>query len=395
MRILHIEDRFHPEMGYQINIMAKFHNPENDFIILTSDSLSLWKVQNEQEFFKKSDKHFEEKNSCKIVRLHARRAKGTKYNIWIKALKRKIYELNPDVIYVHAMESITALRILSDRKLITKYNLVTDTHFLYNQIHRSIKFKLFDFLQRLLVYRKINKFNIPVFYTAEENKDILLNQYHIKSDLIHSCLIGTDLQQYYFSENDRISFRKKFHFNENSTVLLYAGKHNHLKAPHLILEAMKKVEHEVTDTLHLVFLGARDEKYFDTHMNPTFKNSKIHFHYFGVVPSFELYAYYSMSDFVVFPKENTLSALDAQACKRPVILENDMTNRERAKHGGLVYDRDNLRQLGLKIVELLNDDRFRIELGERGLQYVKKYYDYRKIIAQMEDRLYKLFEHDK
>ncbi|MEZ5071174.1 MAG: hypothetical protein R2751_09435 [Bacteroidales bacterium] len=42
LKVLHIEDRFHPDMGYQINYFARYHHPSCEFYILTSGSTRLW-----------------------------------------------------------------------------------------------------------------------------------------------------------------------------------------------------------------------------------------------------------------------------------------------------------------------------------------------------------------
>jgi len=44
MKILHVEDWFHPEMGYQVNFFAKYHSPEMDTWILSVNDFSLWKI---------------------------------------------------------------------------------------------------------------------------------------------------------------------------------------------------------------------------------------------------------------------------------------------------------------------------------------------------------------
>jgi glycosyltransferase involved in cell wall biosynthesis len=91
-----------------------------------------------------------------------------------------------------------------------------------------------------------------------------------------------------------------------------------------------------------------------------------------------------MADIIVFPKENTLSALDAQACKLPVILEEDNTNTERLQKGGLVYRKNDLTDLADKINSLLTNKSLRLKLGSEGNQYVRTHYDYTKIIENME-----------
>jgi len=49
MKILHIEDRFHPGLGHQINNFAKLHDPNIEFHILSSNSFYPWKGTDSKE----------------------------------------------------------------------------------------------------------------------------------------------------------------------------------------------------------------------------------------------------------------------------------------------------------------------------------------------------------
>ncbi|MCF6185766.1 MAG: hypothetical protein L3J56_14300, partial [Bacteroidales bacterium] len=55
IRIVHIEDRFHPDMGYQLNYTAKYHDKNIEMHIITSNSLSLWKNSSDPSKVKKKN----------------------------------------------------------------------------------------------------------------------------------------------------------------------------------------------------------------------------------------------------------------------------------------------------------------------------------------------------
>lgn len=388
MRILHIEDRFHPDLGYQLNFMAKLHSKDHEMIILTSDSCSLWGIDDISKL-QGSENKFTEKHNVKIIRLPAYLAKGGKNNILIKGLINKICEINPDIIYVHCVESYSAARVLMSLRL-RKYPIIADTHNLYNQFRNSLKFRIYMFVFRNLIIKTINDRKIKVFYTAEENRQMLINDYGIDANLVRSGLIGTDSGHYYFDKEEGNKLRTQLKIAEGNAILLYAGKINFIKQPHLILNAIKMVENDVDAPLTLLFVGSIETDYFEGNCKVNFENKLINVHWLPQVPNSELFKYYSMADFAVFPRHNTLSSLDAQACRLPIIMESDITNDERLKEGGLTFKSGDMIALGKRMLELINNRELRKKLGLKGQEYVIAKYDYKEIIRNMEIELEKV-----
>jgi hypothetical protein len=110
MKVLHIEDRFHPDLGHQINNFAKMHDARIEFHILSSDSFLPWKGTDSQKILDVSDKEFEKKYNVVIHRtdtlfeIHSR--------VWMKGLKEKILDINPDIIFAHGIEVFSTIRII-------------------------------------------------------------------------------------------------------------------------------------------------------------------------------------------------------------------------------------------------------------------------------------------
>ncbi len=133
MKVLHIEDRFHPGMGYQINFFARYHRPDYEFFILSSDSSRLWSASDENIDLSKVDEEFERNYKVSITRLPAALDRKSRQNLWLKGLIRAIHEIDPDILYVHTIESYSSLRVLLSRKTLSRYRVFFDTHTLLNQ----------------------------------------------------------------------------------------------------------------------------------------------------------------------------------------------------------------------------------------------------------------------
>lgn len=383
MKVLHIEDRFHPGMGYQINYFAEFHNPEFEFHILSSKSFSLWRDVNSEEILNLKDKEFEIKHNVKIFRLDSYRSSGDKHNIWLKNLIQTIERISPDVVYTHALETYTSIRVILS-KLDKKCLIVSDTHTLMNQQALNLRSKIYNIFLHHIYIPAINRKNVPVFYTAEENRKILTDIYNIKKENVFPCLIGTNLEDYKYDEKAGKVVRESLNINLNSLVILYTGKMNGIKKPHLLLQAVKEIEDSLKGEIHLLLVGPQDKNYIRENFNVNFSDN-VKLHLLNSVANKELFKYYSSADFAVFPKENTLSALDAQACRLPVIMEEDETNKFRLKEGGLCYKKNDIPDLGSRILTLANNNELLKILSESGYRYIKTNFDYKNIVKQMEN----------
>jgi glycosyltransferase involved in cell wall biosynthesis len=387
MKVLHVEDRFHPSMGYQINFFARYHHPDYEFFILSSDSSRIWTASEDSLDLFAADKEFEEKYGVSIFRLATSLDRKTRQNLWLKGLIKTIRKIDPDILYVHTLETYSALRIALSSKILRNYRVFFDTHTLLNQFQPGLKSRLFTYFLRKVVSRRIHKNGARVFATVPENRIILEQEYGIQPEHIFYSPIGTDLDMFRYDEDSRREKRSKLDIDTKGIVLLYTGKMNHRKNPHLILDAVSSMEDKIEQDLDIIFVGAADKAYLEKHLRKKFRNDKIRFRIMPAVAVAELYRWYSMADFVVFPDENTLSALDAQACRLPVIMAHDMTNEERLSRGGLTYNKGDLNDLSHKILELIEEEDKRKQLGREGESFIRSTYDYRKIVRNMESDL--------
>lgn len=383
VKIVHVEDWFHPEMGYQINYLAKYHNPAIEFHIVTSDCYDLWPSDDKQENKIEKDATFEKNYNVKIHRLPSL-IKSGKHNRWLLGLHDKIREIDPDVVFAHCIESFTALRIILNKKIRHKYKIATDTHTLYSQFGNGFGYKAFLCFMKYKVVSLINRNNIKVFYTAEENQEILKTEYRINNALIKNSNIATDLSTFYNDSNSGKEIRHQLDIPDNAFMIIYTGKVNHLKQPHILLEALQQIDSE---NVYVVFVGAKNRRYYDEVFKPLADKTQ-NIRMIENQKNTELYKFYSAADLAVFPKQNTLSALDAQACKLPVIMENDFTNKIRLKQGGLLYQQGNISELADSINRLRKDTELRKKLALEGYQFIKVNYNYKKIIANVEKELY-------
>jgi len=223
-----------------------------------------------------------------------------------------------------------------------------------------------------------------MFYTALENKKVL-QWFGIEENQIFDNEICTDVELFRKEEIQFKDFLPQTNFQ--GKVLLYTGKFDHFKQPDIILDAIRTIEDQIDFSLDLVFVGPKNEEYQNRHFKRTFSNKLIQIHLLGPAKNHELYQYYSAADIAVFPKQNTLSSLDAQACGLPVIMERDETNEERLKEGGLCYEPGNVSDLAIQILKVLKDESLVKTLSEKGRNYMHERYNYKKKMTDIQEML--------
>jgi hypothetical protein len=112
MRIVHIEDFFHPDAGYQVNILSKYQaSLGHEVYVLTSE---FEKIPNELKYFFGNvnidalDDEFNKKYKVKIIRIPLV-AYISGRSIYSSRIFNTVDKLKPDILYVHVMILILVL----------------------------------------------------------------------------------------------------------------------------------------------------------------------------------------------------------------------------------------------------------------------------------------------
>jgi glycosyltransferase involved in cell wall biosynthesis len=385
MRILHVIDRFNPLLGQEINFIARNRADDLEMTILTSTSLKPWQI-NDYRSVENEDNIYRENYHVSIVRQKILFEAGEK--LWIRNIIKEIRRLQPEVLYVHGIEYITFFRIILWHHFTGRhaFRLFTDTHSLPAFSRGNLFRKFYYYFLSNVIIPLVNKYNITSFHTAEENLYLLEKIYGVNPEFIKPFLIGADLNAFKFSPGERQNIRKGYNIGTNEILLIYTGRMCIQKSPHLILEALEKIKTELNIKTTGLFIGFQDMEYMNKIFLPlTSSETKVIIE--PALPSDMLFGYYSAADFAVFPLESTLSSLECQACKLPVIMQSNVTNEQRLRKGGLLYEKGNISDLADKILLLINDFALRKRLAEDGSLYVSQNYDYEKNLRQMENYL--------
>ena len=123
MRIVHVIDYFQPQLGYQETYLAREHQRAgHDVHVVTSDRYlpEVRKIVAERRPTSTTDE------ACDFT-IHRLKLIGEyRTRVWLRHLESKICELEPDLIIMHGIISITTIRIAILKKRLPKTKIIID-----------------------------------------------------------------------------------------------------------------------------------------------------------------------------------------------------------------------------------------------------------------------------
>lgn len=379
MRILEIQDVFHPDAGYQENIISKYfvrRGHQVEILTATLDKIPDFLVG----FFGKDnietlDKNYTSKYGAKIVRIPISRYLSGRSIFNKKALVESIRTFNPDVLFIHENSSYVAIwYLLNYRKF--KIPLVLDCHML--DMASKNKFRqIFYHWYRFRITPIIKKYQIPVIRIQDD--EFVWNRLGIPLSQSPFISVGSDTSLFYPNEEVKRSFRKKMSIPDNAVVFIYAGKLDESKGGLLLAKSIEKQIESTKQTVFLIIGNTVGE--YGKKVEESFNNSRNKIFRFPTQKYENLAEFYQASDFAIFPRQCSLSFYDVQACGLPVIFEDNAINNGRGKfNNALIFTSGNIRALKDRLSQAADMSRndYKV-MSEASVSYVKNGFDYAKI----------------
>lgn len=391
MRIVNIEDYFHPEAGYQINILSKYLALfGHEVIIITAETDKI--PDGLTSFFKRdnieqSDKDYTEKYGVKIIRLPIK-AFISGRAIFTKALKKTIIELSPDILYVHGNDTAVGMWALSNYQKL-KIPLLTDSHMLSMASVNPFN-KLFHLFYKSFITPIIKKNNITVIRTqddpyAEKVLGIPLSQAPWIS-------YGSDTLLFHPDPDVKSEFRRENGIGEDDFVVVYTGKLDESKGGKLLAETFKK-KFDTEKNVVLVAVGNTTGDY-GKEVEKIFSESENRVIRFPTQKYCDLPRFYQSADLSVFARQCSLSFYDAQACGLPVLSEDNNINVDRCSHqNGWNFKAENAEDFRAHIAAAANmPEKEYATVGENAYRFITEHYNYEDKAREYEKTIIDTYE---
>ena len=393
MKILHVDETFHPAYGYQVNPLAKFQRRAgHDVTILTVDAGHLHPVYAEfgdhGEHLTEDDARYERETGVKIVRVKTRGYLMHRAVYSGAALWRAIREIDPDVIFVHCVETITGMRFLLFER---RYPMLFDSHMLSmasgNRFHRA-----YEAVWRRTLARVIKRHGFRVVRTQDD--PYVNEKLGIDPALTPFVSFGTDTLLFRPDADARRAFRQEHGISDGEFVVVYTGKLTEAKGGMLLAEVF---EEKFDPPVTLICVGDPPENDYGRAVRQKLEDSENRVLMFPTQKYTDLAAFYQAGDLSVFPRQCSMSFYDAQACALPVLSEDNSVNVERCAHeNGLNFRAGNAADFRRQIKAFFDlPDGERARMGQNARAFVEADYDYTDIARTYSDCLAETIEHHK
>ena len=378
MRIVEIEDIFHPEAGYQINILSKYMVQFGHEVTIITARLDQIKSSAVSFFgadhLEQKDQTYSKKYGVKIIRLPVDKMISGRV-VFGRELIPAIQQVKPDIVYVHGNDTLTGMRYLLQYKKLG-YPLIMDSHMLemastnrFNKIFRKVYQYIFT---PIIIKNKIQVIRTQDDPYVEKCLGIPLSQAPWIS-------VGSDTMLFHPDEEAKTRFRRRYEIPQDDFVIIYAGKLDESKGGMLLAEAIQKKMQTNKEVTFLIIGKAVGE--YGRQVEETLKASENRVLRFPTQKYEDLAGFYQAADLAVFPRQCSLSFYDVQACGLPVVFEDDTVNVGRAKCSNAVTfiegDAADFRKKMADIINLPQAEFSRMQTAAQ--QYVSENFDYKKI----------------
>jgi glycosyltransferase involved in cell wall biosynthesis len=185
---------------------------------------------------------------------------------------------------------------------------------------------------------------------------------------------------------ERGAFREEYGIEESDQVVLYLGRIHKIKGLDLLVKSFSAISRQ-RDGVKLVIVGPDDGYLGD--LKEMIADHRIKDKTILTGPLFEADARQAFvdSDVYVLPSMYDvfgLTVLEASACGLPVIVTEECGMRDFVTIVGYVVQRDEA-ALASKLLELLNNDTLRSEMGRVARSQVEKLYSWETIVTMVEE----------
>jgi glycosyltransferase involved in cell wall biosynthesis len=384
MKIIHIIDHFYPQLGYQETFLAREQAKQgHEVYVVTSDRYSLVGYKGNAKILRDRIKGagFSVEEGVKVWRLKP--LFELPHAIWLLGLEEKINEIKPDVIHIHGVVNFSAIRVALLKKKNDHIFLIYDDHMLSVASRSPLKclYPIFKWTFAKLI---LNQADALVGVT-DACKDFMHKKYGFPLEDIKVIPLGADDLLFKQDLKIRKALREKYCFKENDVVYIYTGKIIPAKGPHILVEAACKLMTKYNNVKVLLVGNGSSEYIQQIQKIIVTNNLEDRFVLHDAVPNKELFKFYSIADVAVWPKEASLSMMEAMSCELPVIISDNSEVKERVQHdNGFTYTYEDIVSLAEKM-ELLLDPQKRADMGANGRRYIKDHLSWKVISEQFID----------
>ena len=329
-----------------------------------------------------------EDNGIKVIRMPYINLNGY---IDIPIINKYLKAFKPDIIQLNSPSSLVGLRtVLGSHK--AKYFTECHQHLSVAKPLRYYKkcgphkYVLY-FMTRTLIGKYIAQKTICCFSIAPDCSEVAESHYGVPKSKIVYIPLGTDIDKFHPARNIE-EYKKRQHLrismgvDDSAILIIYTGRLSHSKNPIILANAIQILRAEGEKVFGL-FIGDGELKQEIMEKDSC---KVIPFQRYNDLPE-----YYRAADIAIWPREESMSMLDALASGLPLIVSDRMGDPERVKDCGIQFKYDDINSL-IESIRLLLDREVRETYKRNARRKAEDNYSWeiiaRKRAAYYEQALY-------
>ena len=285
----------------------------------------------------------------------------------IKGLSDKVMSLDPDIVHSLEVASLQTFE-LALTKPFANYKLFCETHQTMSVLKPYMRQPNGELIKRL-GYRMTR--TLPTFLSTlamekcyavtPDCGEVAARFYGVPRSKMKFLSLGADTETFHPAENEsernaRRQLRESFGYSDDDIVCVYTGRFTPAKNPLLLAKAIDSLS-EKDPRFKGLFIGNGIQKAeISACRNVT------------VVPFMthrKLAEHYRAADIGVWPREESMSMIDAAASGVPVVVSNRIGEPQRVAGNGRMYEENDVKSLVEVLRSLASSDE-RLALGTEG-----------------------------
>jgi glycosyltransferase involved in cell wall biosynthesis len=242
-------------------------------------------------------------------------------------------------------------------------------------------------IRRAIPGRTVAKVTERCFAVSQAYAEVAVEFYGVPEAKIELSPPGSDTERFCPIESERHHqsrrrLRAELGFDDDDVVCIYTGRFTAAKDPLCLARAVGRLQ-QAGEPVRGLFIGDGPQA------------GDIASEGGCVVRPFvqwtELGKWYRAADIGVWPRQESVSMLDAAACGLPIVASATMGALERVDGNGLTYREGDSNDLGTVLVALRNP-KVRARLGANGVEKVRKHFSWDVIARQRAERYQEALE---
>lgn len=286
-----------------------------------------------------------------------------------------IKNLAPDIIQTRIPSDLNTfpMALLSKR---TGIPLFTECHQHMSVMRPALRegraglaFRAAYGLTRTAPGRQVGQIMRKCYAIAEDCAEVATRFYGFPAEKVEVLSLGTDTD--HFSPGNGKAFRVRMGWAPGEVVAVYSGRFTEAKNPLLLAKAIAKLR-SMGRPFRALFVGdgPQAEAIQSTPGCETM----------AYVPYPELPEIYRAADIAVWPRQETMSMLDASACGTPIVVCDTMGQKQRIQGNGLFFREQNEDALAQALLELESPN-VREKMGRVGRRLMTDEFSWRRNAA--------------